>query len=524
MMKKGTIYLNANYWFDSSTQQDDLKNKSISGGISTTANQFISFGLNLISTFILARILLPADFGLVSMVTAFTGFAHIIKDLGLSTAVIQKEEITHGQVTKIFWINIAICFIIAGIFILVSPLIVSLYDSDKRIYPIIFAYAAGIVIGGFSLQHTALLCRKMLFSRIARGNILATLLGVSFGIGSALIGAGYWAIIILNISRDFFYTCFVWYFCNWRPTSFKQKVPVKNFIWFGVGLSGSNVVNYFSKNVDSILIGSMIGAAAVGFYSKAFQLLMLPINQLRTPLTLVATPALSALSKDKLKYINYYRKYLFILAFFSMPLVGCLAVFSKELILIVLGSQWIESSHIFRFLAFAGFILPVAQSRGLVMVTTGQTKRLFYMVAVLSAFTILGFFVGIHWGIQGVALSLPITTYLLLIPSLFYAFKNTPVKVSHFFLEIILPVTHTLATVCLLMILKESLSNLLSPLFVFLLLVPLAIIFYYYSWKFYPASRNKFANIEDVKQIFVEKIGEKAPTLARWVSNGRSPA
>src|SRR5690606_28346099 len=114
--------------------------------------------------------------------------------------------------------NILICFIIAGLFAALSPLIVSLYHHDQRIYPIIFSYAAGIVISGFSLQHTALMCRKMLFGHIAKGNILATLLGVSCGIGAALMGMGYWAIVILNISVDFFNTCFVWYLCNWRPS------------------------------------------------------------------------------------------------------------------------------------------------------------------------------------------------------------------------------------------------------------------------------------------------------------------
>lgn len=508
-MKKKNEFLRYQYWFDSGNLQKDLKAKSISGGISTTANQFISFALNLISTFILARILLPSDFGLVGMVTAFTGFAHIIKDLGLSTAVIQKEKITHRQVSNLFWINVMICFIIACLFAILSPLIVSIYHHDKRIYPIIFSYTAGIVISGFALQHTALMCRKMLFTRIAKGNILATFIGVSCGIGAALAGMGYWAIVILNISVDFFNTCFVWYLCDWRPSLYKKKYSVKDFIRFGIGLSGSNTINYFSKNIDNVLIGSVMGPAAVGFYSKAYQLLMLPINQLRTPLTLVATPALSALRMDTWRYINYYKKYLFILAFFSMPLVACLAIFSKELILIVLGGQWVESSHIFQALAIAGFILPVANSRGLVMVSTGQTKRLLYMVFFLSSITILGFFIGVQWGTMGVAISLPITTYLLLIPSLYYAFKNTPIKVSHFFAEIMLPVIHSFAMAAILLGFRNILLGFLSPLSTFFILTPIGITFYYLSWKLYPKGRKKLSNIDELKSILVEKLKSK---------------
>lgn len=508
-MEKKKKFLRYQYWFDSHALQDDLKAKSISGGISTTANQFISFGLNLISTFVLARILLPSDFGLVGMVTAFTGFAHIIKDLGLSTAVIQKEEISHRQVSNLFWINIFICFIIACLFAALSPLIVSIYHHDQRIYPIIFSYAAGIIISGFALQHTALMCRKMLFTHIAKGNILATLISVACGIGAALSGMGYWSIVILNISVDLFNTCFVWYFCNWRPSSYKKRQPVKDFIRFGIGLSGSNTINYFSKNADNVLIGSAMGPAEVGFYSKAYQLLMLPINQLRTPLTLVATPALSALRKDAWRYVNYYRKYLFILAFFSMPLVACLAIFSRELILIVLGSQWVESSHIFRVLAIAGFILPVANSRGLVMVSTGQTRRLLYMVFFLSSITILGFFIGIRWGTMGVALSLPVTTYLLLIPSLVYSFRNTPVRISHFFEEIMLPAIHSAVMAGSLLLARMLLLPFFSPLIIFIILAPAGVAFYYLSWKLYPAGRKKLANIDDLKTIFIDKLRRK---------------
>src|SRR5699024_8692103 len=126
--------------------------------------------------------------------------------------------------------------------------------------------------------------------------------------------------------------------------------------------------------------------------------------------------------------------------------------------------QWIESSHIFRILAIAGFILPVAQSRGLVMISTGQTKRLLYMSLFLASVTILGFFIGVQWGTTGVAWSLSITTYLLLLPTLSYAFKNSPVKLSHFLNEIALPAMHALSTGAVLFFLKMLITDFLSPL------------------------------------------------------------
>ena len=488
------------YWFDSASRRDDLKSKSIKGGISTTANQFISFGLNLISTFVLARILVPGDFGLIGMVTAFTGFAEIIKDMGLSMAVIQKETITHEQVSNLFWTNIVICSAIAFAFIALSPMIVTLYQNNTKIYAIIFSYSASIVISGFSIQHLALLNRKMLFSKITKGNIFACFLSVLSGIAAGLCGLGYWSIVILNTSLIFFNTIFAWLLCKWRPSLPRRHQGTKEFIHFGAAISGFNITNYLSRNSDNILIGRFIGSTAVGIYSKAYQLLMLPINQIRNPLMTVAISAMSALKNDSRRYILYYRKYVFLLAFFSMPMVACLAIFAKELILIILGDQWLACVPIFQVLAIAGFIQPVSSSGGLVMVSQGQTRKYFIIGCVSSTITIMGFVIGIHWGVIGTVIAFTFTAYLILVPTLFYSFRNTPIKMSMFFQEISLPIVHTFIFCILVIILKRGLLYLETPAIIaFIIVSATAFVLYYFSWKLYPLGRRKLENIQDLQ-------------------------
>lgn len=510
-----TNELRYNYWLDSSAIKADLKGESIKGGISTSTNQIINFFLNLLATFILARILLPSDFGLVGMVTAFTGFANIIQDMGLSTAIIQKEVITQQQVSNLFWINNLICLGVGLLFVVLSPLIVDLYNHDSRIYPIVFSYAAGIAVGGLSIQHNALLNRKMKFAIIAKSHITATLLSVIFGVLAAILGMGFWSIIILNISVNVFYTSLIWISCDWRPFLFRKKQGVRGFLKFGAGISGFNIINYFSRNTDNILIGNSLGPAAVGFYSKAFQLLMLPLNQLRNPLMTVAIPALSALNSDRYRYLNYFKKYVFILAFFSMPVVVCLTVFSNELVLIVLGPQWLESGNIFRGLAIAGFIQPVASSIGLVMISTGNSRKYFIWGCINASITILGFLVGIHWGIMGIVYSLVITTYGLLIPSLFFAFKSTPIKVALFLKEISLPFLHTLFFGIILVLGKAILCNFLAPIEIFILMAPFGIAVYYFSWKSYLTGRKKIGTIEEIILIVANKLAGKSSVLRK---------
>lgn len=496
--EKGRMY---DYWLNSVNSHEDLKSKSITGGINTMASQIICFGLNLTSTVILAHILLPSDFGLVGMVTAFTGFVSMIKDMGLSEAVIQKEEITHHQVSNLFWFNLLICLVITVVLITFSPLIVSFYNNDTQLYPILFSYSAGIMISGFATQHAALMNRKMLFGLLTKANVFACGLSVICGIVAALIGLGYWAIIVLNISQIVFFTCLMWIFCRWRPALPSKKYSIKHFLSFGIGIFGFNMVSYFSDNSDNMIIGRQIGPSAVGFYSKAYGLLMLPIIQIKAPLTKVAIPAMSKLQNMKIKYISYYKKYVFIVAFFSMPLIASLAIFSKEIIYIVLGKQWMPSSPIFQLLAIAGFILPVAGSSSLVMVSTGQTKKYFIIGCFTSIIVVLGFLIGIRWGVMGITVSFVATTYITLIPTLLYAFKDTPIKISMFLNEIILPVIHTFLMCIILILLKLYLNNVLPSFIILILVVPIGLAFYYFSWKLYPVARKKFMNIQELIEI-----------------------
>jgi len=504
-------------WFDSGKRDSDLKEKSIKGGISTSVYQVVSFGLNMLATFVMARILLPSDFGLVGMVTAFTGLASIVQDLGLSMAVVQREQISHRQVSNLFWVNIFVCLCIGLVFVCISPLIVSLYHNDSRIYPILFSYAAGIAIGGVSIQHNALLTRRMKFALIAKGQIISSILSVFCGVGAALLGMGYWAIVILNLSVSIFYSGFAWLLCDWRPSLPSKSQGIVEFLHFGAGISGFNIINYFSRNSDNVLLGQRLGPTVVGFYSKAFQLLMLPLNQLRNPLVTVALPAMSALSSDPMRYINYYKKYVFLLSFFSMPVVVCLGFFSNELILIVLGKQWLPSGQIFRGLAISGFIQPVASSIGLVMISSGHSSKYFIWGCINAAVTIGGFLVGIHWGVNGIVYSLAITTYGLLLPSLWFAFRGTPLRIRFFFNEILSPICHTAILCFIVWVLDFLFNRFIGPLSFFCLVIPIGIGFYYLSWKCYPSGRKKVKTIEEVVSMCLNKVTTGMPIFGSLI-------
>ncbi len=491
-------------WFSTRHLKDNLKSQTVHGGISTITGQALSFIFTFLSTIIMARILTPNDYGLVTMVTAFTGFVTIFKDLGLSAAIIQKEEIEQQQVSAVFWINVLISLGIAIIAVLLAPVLVSLY-KEPRLFNIALVFAASIFISGFSLQHNALMKRQMKFKTLSVLQVISSCLSITISVLMAFTGFGYWAIVASIVLNPLLSTIALWFVCDWRPAFIFKASDTHYFLKYGIGITGFDMINYFSRNFDNMLIGKYEGKMALGLYTKAYQLLMLPITQLRDPLNSVALPALSTLQNNQQKFADFYKRYIFTFSFFSMPLVIYLAIFSDELILTVLGPQWIGASYIFKLLAISSFIQPIAGTRGTVLIAIGKTQKYFIFGLMNTLSVVIGFIIGIQWGVTGIAISYAIVNYITLIPTLYYCFHKTPVTVSLFFKEISLPALFSVITGIILIIIRQY-TDTLPPIIILITGFTIAIMVYYSLWYISSASRRKIAGISDIRKMITNKI------------------
>ncbi len=494
-------------WFETHHLKGDLKSHTVKGGLNTIAGQGISFVINISSTAIMARLLSPEDYGLVAMVTAITGFVTIFKDLGLSSAIIQKEQIDNKQVSSIFWINVGISLLIALLVALLAPFLVYLYD-ESRLLNITLAFSSSILIAGFSLQHNALMKRQMKFKELSVIQIGSTAMSLLGGIILAYYGFGYWAIVISTILNPVLSTVALWAVCDWRPGLIFKAKEINSFLKFGAGIAGFDLINYFSRNLDNVLIGKYVGSGPLGLYTKAYQLLMLPITQLRDPLNAVALPALSTLQSETEKFRGFYKRYVFTLSFFSMPMVTYLAIYSEELVLIVLGEQWIEAAFIFKLLAISSFIQPVASTRGIVLISSGRTKKYFIWGLVNALFVVSGFIVGVQWGVPGVAISYAVVNYLLLVPSLYFCFHDSPVSVSNFFGEILYPALFSIISGAVILSLKYYFSS-LPVILSFSLGLAIGGALYIAPWYLTKRSRSKLDQLADLKTMMKNKIFRK---------------
>jgi PST family polysaccharide transporter len=426
-------------FFDTEHLKTDLKERSVRGSAVTMTAQAVKFLLHTGSTAVLARLLTPKDYGLVAMVTAISGFVALFKDMGLSMATIQKAEINHSQVSTLFWINVAVSFVLALILAIAAP-IISWFYSEPRLTWITLALAGTFIFSGLTVQHQALLRRQMRFPALAAIEIGSMSVGIIAAIVLAWYGAGYWALVGLSAARALSNVALVWVFCRWRPGLPVRRVGVRSMIAFGGHMTAFGIVNYFARNFDNILLGRFWGAGVLGLYSRAYNIMMLPLSQVRDPLNAVAIPALSHIQNAPIRYKKYYIKLITMISFITMPLMVFLFVCSDEVIGILLGKNWAGAINIFRILAIVAFIQPVAGIGAVVLVSLGQSKRYLIWGIINSLVIVISFILGLPWGAIGVAVGYTIANYVILLPTLWYCFRRSPISITDFFSAIYRPV------------------------------------------------------------------------------------
>ncbi|MEW7983061.1 MAG: oligosaccharide flippase family protein, partial [gamma proteobacterium symbiont of Phacoides pectinatus] len=394
--------------FETAHLNNDLRSKSIRGGAINIGSRGTIFVLNLFSTAILARLLTPDDFGLIAMVMVLVGFIQIFGDLGLPAATIQREEITHEQVSAMFWINLIVSALFALVTIAAAPALVLLYE-EERLFSITAVLCLTFIFSGLTAQHLALMRRQMRFKAIAIIDLTAFSISILSGVIFALIWQTYWALVVMTLSRTAITMVSAWLFSGWRPGRFSWSSEIRSMLGFGGYLTGADVLNYFSRNFDKALVGVVFGAGSLGLYTKAYNLLMLPVSLINRPIGSVALSSLSRLQGDPVRHRRFFLRAVSLLALVTIPLITYFLVDADVIILLLLGDQWVEAIEIFRWLGLAAVVSAVNIIPGWLCTSLGRNDIPFKWALYSMPFIIIGFLIGLFWGMNGVAASFSIT-------------------------------------------------------------------------------------------------------------------
>jgi O-antigen/teichoic acid export membrane protein len=402
----------------------DLRRRSVRGGLVTLSSQGAQFLMQSIATVVLARMLTPADFGMVAMVTAITGLASAFADLGLSEATIQRKEITHDQISALFWINVAIGLGLTLITAALAP-VMAWFNREPRLEDIAFLLSLTFLIGGLRVQPDALLKRQMRFSSLAIRDVASYLLAVPVAITMAWRGAGYWAIVALPLTVNLTQMMLSWVMVEWRPGLPRKDAQVGSMVAFGGNVAASYLIFNLNRSADNVLIGWYWGATPLGLYSRAYNLLLLPVRQLNAPAASVAIPAFSKLQNDPERFARYYLRAINLITWISTPLFGFLFVAAQPIIILVLGAKWREAAPVFQILAISALGQMLFESIVWLLVSRGQSGRLLKLLFSISPLIIGSFVIGLPFGIRGVALSYSLTLLAILPWVLKFTFRGT---------------------------------------------------------------------------------------------------
>lgn len=396
-------------WLSSTGISGQMPERSGGGLLVASFGQGLKVALNVSATLILVRILPPADFGIAAMASILMNFVLIFKDFGLSVATVQVENLSHRAVSSLFWVT-QICGVgFAAISVGLSPAL-SWAFGQPELTDAFLVLSFGFLFSALAAQHSALLSRQLRFSTLAVIEIVSLFAGLAIAIILADAGFGWWSLIWQRLIQTVLSALAAWVACSWRPSFVFDLSGVRPYLALGAHISGANFAGYLSRNADNAVIGWFWGPAALGFYSKAYDLVMAPLVHVSTPLGQVVQPTLARLGSETTEVRDFLGNILTGALLITMP-VGALMVTHSELVTkVILGEAWMQTAPVIAWFGLlvcfhlSGSIfnwILIWRERGVVLSRTATVNAIvnvtlfvvsvpFGMVTVAAAYTVAG--------------------------------------------------------------------------------------------------------------------------------------
>lgn len=318
------------------------------GATLMAANSWVKSVIQLGSLVVLGRILSPADYGLYGMVTAITGIAVVVGDLGLSLAALQARTLTQQLKSNLFWVNVLVGTAIGVVLAGIAPLLVLFYDQPKLL-GLTMLLAVAFPVNGIAVQFRVELNRRGEFGKIMLSDVGGQAAGLACAIAAAVAGWGYWALGLQLTIAALVTFVGVAVRARWLPSLPGHADGLRGMLGFGANTLAVQAFNFISSNIDNVSVGRFLGAAALGFYSRAWTLVTLPMYQLVSPLTRVVLPALSRLEGDEFRAA--LARLQVVISYGLLAVLSGLAAVAPFFLETVLGTKWVHSAPILETLA-----------------------------------------------------------------------------------------------------------------------------------------------------------------------------
>ena len=412
-----------------------LKQQVLSGAKWVTFASFFTQFLQLISLVFYARLLSTEDFGIFAILMIFVGFLDMFKDLGTREVLIHTKNPSKELYSSVFYLNIFVGFILTLVIILLSSPISIFFDSPK-VNELLKLISINFIITSSVIVQNSFLEKQLNFKITTIAQTLASMGGIAIGISLAVYGMGIYSLIYQTLATSCIMMILIWWYSSWRPMFYFAWSDIKNIWKYTMNLSLFNIINYFTRNFDNLLIGKFLDTAALGIYSLAYKLMLYPL-QISKILTRVLFPAFSKIQDNNEKFQQVYLRAIFVIALFSFPLMSGLFVTADNLVQVLFGDKWKGLEVIIMILAPVGMIRSITTTGGSIFMAKGSTDQLLKIGIISTIVTVLFFAVGILFGIKGVAFSFLLSNILLLYPILKTTWGQIELSVSRGIFEVL---------------------------------------------------------------------------------------
>ncbi|GAA2177919.1 lipopolysaccharide biosynthesis protein [Leucobacter tardus] len=382
---------------------DTLAHSAARGAMFTMGAQLARILLQLLSVVILARLLSPHDYGLLAIALVVVGVGEIFRDFGLTSASVQAPTLTDGQRDNLFWINSALGTGLAAIaFVAAWP--VSLLTGQGELLGILQVLALVFVVNGIATQYRAQLMRALRFRALAIADIVSATLALSGAVVAALLGAGYWSLVIQQLAAATVLLVMLVAFGRWRPRRYARVHEVRGLVAFGWHLVVTGLITYGAAQIDTIVVAAKFGTTSLGLYNRAFQIVMTPLNQIRSPLTNVALPVFSRAQEHRERFDSFVTAGQLALGYaLGLPLLLVCGM-AEPVVALMLGPQWEGATPLLRCFAIAGALTTLSFVGYWVYVSRGLSRQLLQYSLVSTGIRAVCIIVGSFFGVVGIGI------------------------------------------------------------------------------------------------------------------------
>ena len=387
-----------------------LRQRTFSGLGWNGAAQLSVQGLQFLTSLVLARLLGPREFGLMSMVMVFAGFASIFSDMGLGSALIQRRELSERHTNSVFWINVGGGVFLTAVFAAAAPLIARFYHQPQLRMLTVFV-ALTFIPPSLSVAQNALIEKSLNFRTRFLIEASSGVFSGAVAVGMALKGAGVWSLVGQSLAWGATRLIVTWRLSPWRPKWTFDLGAFKELFGFSRNLLANGIFTYWGRNMDRLVLGRFMGSIDLGIYSFAFRSISLPLELTTNVTNTVMFPALSAIQDDLETLGRVYLRSTRMIALVTFPVLIGLAALAEPVVLLLYGQRWRASIRVVQILAFSGMAQSVYATAAWVFLSQGRSNLVFRLGVWGTVVRAVGALAGIPWGVIGVAWAYVVGSY-----------------------------------------------------------------------------------------------------------------